>query len=74
MSGSHHLDRVSNVKIGIECQIFVIVIFFNCDQVLQFGAYLRYYRGNCSFTGKFLLLLKYRVHDYREINSKVNRV
>ena len=30
MSGSCHLDRASNVEIGVECQIFVIVIFFNC--------------------------------------------
>ena len=28
MSGSCHLDRASNVEIGVECQIFVIVIFF----------------------------------------------
>jgi hypothetical protein len=35
MSGSCHLDRASNVEIGVECQIFVIVIFFNYDQVLQ---------------------------------------
>ena len=28
MSGSCHLDRASNVEIGAECQIFVIVIFF----------------------------------------------
>ena len=27
VSGSCHLERVSNVKIGVECQIFVIVIF-----------------------------------------------
>ena len=27
MSGSCHFDRASNVKIGFECQIFVIVIF-----------------------------------------------
>ena len=31
MSGSCHLDRASNVEIGDECQIFVIVIFFNCS-------------------------------------------
>ena len=31
MSGSCHLDRASNVEIGVKCQIFVIVIFFNCD-------------------------------------------
>ena len=30
MSGSCHLDRASNVEIGVECQIFAIVIFFNC--------------------------------------------
>ena len=45
MSGSCHLDRGLNVKIGIECRIFVIVIFFNCARVLQFGAYSRYYKG-----------------------------
>ena len=45
MSGSCHLDRASNVEIGVECQIFVIVIFFNCDRVLQFGAHSRYYKG-----------------------------
>ena len=38
MSGSCHLDRALNVEIGIECQIFVIAIFFNCGLVLQFGA------------------------------------
>ena len=45
MSGSCHLDRASNVEIGVECQIFVIVIFFNCGRVLQFGAHSRYYIG-----------------------------
>ena len=45
MSGSCHLDRASNVEIGVECQIVVIVIFFNCDQVLEFGAHSRYYEG-----------------------------
>ena len=45
MSGSCHLDRPSNVEIGVECQIFVIVIFFNCSQVLPFGAHSRYYKG-----------------------------
>ena len=38
MAGSRHLDRVSNVEIVTECQIFVIIVFFNCGQVLQFGA------------------------------------
>ena len=41
MSGSCHLDRALNGGIGVECQIFVIVIFFNCDRVLQFGAQSR---------------------------------
>ena len=38
MSGSCHLDKASNVEIGVECRIFVIVIFFNFGQVLQFEA------------------------------------
>ena len=41
MSGSCHLDRASNVEIGVECQIFVTVIFFNCSQVLQFAGHSR---------------------------------
>ena len=45
MSGSCHLERTSNVEIGVECQIFVIVIFFNCGRVLQFGAHSMYYKG-----------------------------
>ena len=28
MSFSCHFDKASNVKIGVECQIFVVVIFF----------------------------------------------
>ena len=45
LSGLCHLDRASNVEIGVECQIFVIVIFFKCGRVLQFGAHSRYYKG-----------------------------
>ena len=45
MSGSCHLDRASNVEIGVECQIFVIVIFFNFSRVLQFGAHSKYFTG-----------------------------
>ena len=45
MSGSCHFDKASNVEIGVECQMFVIVIFFNCSRVLQFGAPSRYYKG-----------------------------
>ena len=32
-------------KFSVEYQIFVIVIFFNCGRVLQFGAHSRYYKG-----------------------------
>ena len=31
MPGSCHLDRAWNVKIGVECQIFIIVIQWNLD-------------------------------------------
>ena len=44
MSGSCHLDGTLNVEICVECQIFVIVIFFNCSPVFQFGAHLRRYK------------------------------
>ena len=60
MSGSCHLDRASNVKIGVECQIFVIVIFFNCGQVLQFGAHSRYYKG--ALTQKICTTFRYDFH------------
>ena len=56
MSGSCHLDRASNVKIGVECQIFVIVIFFNCSRVLQFGAHSRYYKGALTQKRSFLVI------------------
>ena len=55
MSGSCHLDRALNVEIGVECQIFVIVTFFNCRRVLQFGAHSRYYKG--ALTQKRSLLV-----------------
>ena len=41
MSGSCHLEKVLNVEIGVEIQIFLIIIFFNCSKVLQFGAHSR---------------------------------
>ena len=56
LSSSCHLDRVMNVKIGVECQIFVIVIFFNCDQVLQFGAHSRYYKDALTQKRSFLVI------------------
>ena len=37
MYDSCHLDRATNVEIGVECQIFVIVIFFNSGRVLTIG-------------------------------------
>ena len=54
MSSSCHLDRASNVEIGVECQIFVIVNFFNCCQVLQLGADSRYYKGALTQNRSFL--------------------
>ena len=43
--GLCHLDRGWSVQIDVECQIFVIVIFFNCVQVLEFWVHSRYYKG-----------------------------
>ena len=57
MSGSCHLDRVSNVEIGVECQIFVIIIFFNCGGVLKFGAHSSYYKGALTQKRSFLVVL-----------------
>ena len=54
MSGSCDLDRVSNVEIDVECQIFVIV--FNFIQVLQFGAHSRYYKGALTQKRSFLVV------------------
>ena len=56
MSGSCHLDRASNVKIGVECQIFVIVIFLNCNQVLQFGVHSRHHKGTLTHKKSFLVI------------------
>ena len=56
MSGSCHLDRASNVEIGVECQIFVIVTFFNCSRVLQIGAHSRYYKGALTQKRSFLVI------------------
>ena len=55
MSDSCHLDRASNVEIDVECQTFVIVTFFNCCQVLQFGAHSRYYEGALTQNRSFLV-------------------
>ena len=37
MSASCPLDRASNVKIGFECQIFVIVIFLTAAEFYNLG-------------------------------------
>ena len=55
MSGSYHLNRASNAEIGVECQLFVIV-FFNCCQVLQFGAHSRYNKGALTQKRSFLVV------------------
>ena len=54
MFGSCHLDRASNVEIVVECQIFVIVILFNCG--LQFGAHSRHYKGALTQKRSFVVL------------------
>ena len=56
MSGSCHLDRSLNVEIGVECQIFVVVVFFNCGQVLQFGAHSGHYKGVVTKKKSFLVI------------------
>ena len=37
MSDSCHLDRASNVKIGVESQTIVIVIFLTAAEVYKLG-------------------------------------
>ena len=37
MSGSCHFDRAENVKIGVECQILVIVIFLTATKFYNLG-------------------------------------
>ena len=63
MSGSCHLDRASNVEIGVEYQIFVI-IFFNCGLVLKFGAHSSYYKGALTQKRSFLVLCTTFRSDY----------
>ena len=65
MSGSCHLDRALNVKIGDECQIFVIVIIFNCSQVLQFGAHSRYHKDALTQKRSFLVICTTFRSDFR---------
>ena len=64
MSGSCHLDRALIVKIGVECQIFVIVTFFNCSWGLQFGAHSRYYKGALTQKRSFLVICTTFRYDF----------
>ena len=73
MSGSCQLDRASNVEIGFECQIFVIVIFLNWGRVLQFGAHSRYYKGALTQKISFLVIctnFRSDFHVSQKKNSK----
>jgi len=64
MCGSCHLDRPLNVEIGVDCQIFVIVIFFNCVQVLQYGAHSRYYKDALTQKRSFLVICTTYISDF----------
>ena len=37
MSGSWHLDKMLNVEIGVECQMFVIAIFLTAVEFYNLG-------------------------------------
>ena len=68
MSGyfSCHFKRASNVEICVECQIFVIVIFFKYGQVLQFRAHSRNYKNALTQKGSFLVIFttfRFKFHD-----------
>ena len=71
MSGSWHLDKASNVKIGLEFQIFVIVIFFNCGQILQYGTHSRYYKGALTQKRLFVSAEKNQ-NKHSTLNSSFN--
>ena len=68
MSGSCHFDKGLNVKIGAECQIFVIVVFFNCGRVLQFGTHSRYFKG--ALTQKISFLVIFTASDMFFMSTK----
>jgi hypothetical protein len=70
MSGSCHLDRASNVEIIVECQIFVIVMFFTCGRVLQFGTHSRYYKGALTQQRLFLVICTVKIGDKEQIGVK----
>ena len=72
MSDSCHLYRVLNVEIGVECQIFVIVVFLNLGRVLQYEAHTRQYKGALTQKRSFLLNCTTVVFRFKEVfgNSK----
>ena len=37
MPGSCHLDRAWNVKIGVECQIFIIIVIITSAEFYNLG-------------------------------------
>ena len=67
-----------NFEISVECEIFVIVIFFNCGGVLQFGAHLMYYKGAtqkryfsviCTFSDTLFMTNKKNQNKHSILNS-----
>ena len=64
MAGSCHLDRTSNIKICVECQIFLIVIYVNWHRVLQFGAHSSYYKGALTLKRSFLVVCTHFRSDF----------
>ena len=51
---------------SVECQIFVIVIFFKYGQVLQFRAHSRNYKNALTQKGSFLVIFttfRFKFHD-----------
>ena len=65
MSGSCHLDRASNVEFGVEYQIFLIVIYFEHEQILKFGPHSRYSKG--ALTQKRSSLYKVVCTTFRSV-------
>ena len=64
------MDRAVNVEIGLECPIFVIVIFSYCGSVLQFGAHSRYYEGALTQKRSFLVLCTTFRSDFHQKSNK----
>ena len=54
MSGSCHLDRAS--KLVLNVTYLLLLSFFNCGRVLQFGTHSRYYKGALTQKRSFLVV------------------